>query len=400
MGRYQRDISELGPLSIIRETVIMCYDNAATLVWIQVTMVLPTMIAIMGSQQLLDLATEKLAPAMSPPNPADFSPLKLVQLIGVYIAVLLINLAISIVSIAAIFYTVGCSYTGKSVTFSEILRTMPKVWRRLLITGLWGFLIATTVILINAVTNLLVSTFLSSKPWIVIPVILLITLAVLVFSFYFGAILQVANGVTTLEEYYGIAALSKSEKLLRGKWWTALGLFLIYTVPVGALAYANECAKKYLDLGEHESLKKLLMQALFILINSLMLQWSTLSGGVLYVACKAFHHESIVLYVSLDTSHFERMSQSTSNPNLEREIGGYFEPRPSFGRAAFNGEQLKDELEAVLSRAGPYRKADTSSPRHSFSSVDELEISVEEYPPELSRSRRSRGKGPLHNTLV
>ncbi|KAL2643589.1 hypothetical protein R1flu_011176 [Riccia fluitans] len=379
MGKHQRNMSELGPLGIIRETVAICYDNVETLVWIHLTMVLPAMIAIMASGQLLDLANQGFGPGSSAVGPT--SPLKLIILVTVYMVILLINLAISIASIGALFYTVGCCYTGMTVTYTEVMHSLPKVWGRLLVTGLWGFLVACVAIFINAVINLGISTFLASKPLIEIPLIVIMSLLVLVFCFYFGTILQVANGVTTLEENYGLSAISKAEKLLRERWWTALGLFLIYVVPLGALAYADDCSKKYLDWGEHETIKKMVVQVLLVLVNSLMLQWSTLSGGVFYVACKAFHHESIVLYVSLDYHNLERYSTSPldSTLHLEKEDSGYLEPRPSFGRAALSGRDIQDHFEAVLARAGPYKQIS------SVSSVDELEVSVDvDIPPELT----------------
>ncbi|KAL3696771.1 hypothetical protein R1sor_010847 [Riccia sorocarpa] len=380
MGKHQRNMSELGPLGILRETVALCFDNVETLVWIQLTMVLPAMIAIVASAQILDIANQGLNPS-SEGGPTSSSPLRFTVLLLVYVLILLINLAISIAPIGALFYTVGCCYTGMTVTYSETMHSLPKVWPRLLVTGLWIFLVACVAIFIDTSIQLGTSIF-TAKPLIEIIRVLL----TLVFSCYFGTILQVASGVTTLEENYGLSAISKAEKLLREKWWTAFGLFLIYVVPMGALAYADHWSRKYLDWGEHETIKKLLVQALFVVVNSLMLQWGTLSGGVLYVACKAFHHESIVLYVSLDPHNLEPYSTSPLHSSLyhenEKDNSGYLEPRPSFGRAPLSDGDIQEHLESILARAGPYRPLTHVPP------VDELEVSVDvDIPPELTSWR-------------
>ncbi|MBO8589896.1 hypothetical protein INN88_14980, partial [Staphylococcus aureus] len=56
-------------------------------------------------------------------------------------AYLLLVLLFALLSTSAVVYTIASIYTGKDLTFSKILAVVPKVWKRLVITFFWTFVI-------------------------------------------------------------------------------------------------------------------------------------------------------------------------------------------------------------------------------------------------------------------
>lgn len=56
------------------------------------------------------------------------------------IAYLVFLLVLSLLSTSAVTYTVACNYTGKSITFKNIMSMVPKLWKPLTITFIWSFL--------------------------------------------------------------------------------------------------------------------------------------------------------------------------------------------------------------------------------------------------------------------
>lgn len=56
------------------------------------------------------------------------------------IAYLVFLLVLSLLSTSAVTYTVACNYTGKPITFKNIMSMVPKLWKPLTITFIWSFL--------------------------------------------------------------------------------------------------------------------------------------------------------------------------------------------------------------------------------------------------------------------
>ncbi|KAJ6774139.1 PROTEIN putative-RELATED [Salix purpurea] len=64
-------------------------------------------------------------------------------------------LIFSLLSTAAVVYTIACIYTAREVTFKKVMSVVPKVWKRLMITFLSIFI---AVFLYNVVSILVLIT--------------------------------------------------------------------------------------------------------------------------------------------------------------------------------------------------------------------------------------------------
>lgn len=206
------------------------------------------------------------------------------------LAYLLLVLVFSLLSTSAVVYAIACIYTAKEMTFKKILTVVPKVWKRLMVTFFWTFLI---LLGYNTATGLLMVFLLilfGSSP---VGLTLMITLIIfyLIGMVYISLVWHLASVISVLEDVYGIAAMKKSKELIKGRTWVAAAIFLILNIAFIAIHLLFSFTVVHgrpVGAGSKigYGLLSLILMAGFILIG-LVIQ------TVIYFVCKSYHHESI-----------------------------------------------------------------------------------------------------------
>ncbi|XP_010999841.1 PREDICTED: uncharacterized protein LOC105107569 [Populus euphratica] len=198
-------------------------------------------------------------------------------------------LIFSLLSTAAVVYTIACIYTAREVTFKKVMSVVPKVWKRLMVTFLSIFL---AVFAYNFVSILVVITcvFLVG-PNKVVPLLLFLLILYFMGLVYMSIIWQLASVVSVLEEASGFKAMMKSRELIKGKMWVAIIIFFKLNLSSVALHILFE--KKVV----HGSSLGILNRASFGILSLLVLLVLYLFGlviqTVIYFVCKSYHHENI-----------------------------------------------------------------------------------------------------------
>ncbi|KAG0573189.1 hypothetical protein KC19_VG156200 [Ceratodon purpureus] len=204
-------------------------------------------------------------------------------------------LAFSLLSTAAIVYSVACIYTAKGLSYTKVLSVIPKVWERLMFTFLWAhcliflyyFVFFIIIILFLLIQN-------ASGISVLIPGIV-VTVVFYCFLVYFNLVWHLASVVSVLEDSCGIGALKKSVDLIKGKRWVACSVFFLYAFCTSLVL--TSC--NHLVSGHHH-MHSMFGRVFFVFV--LLLLWTavTLIGilvqTVVYFVCKSFHHESIDRY--------------------------------------------------------------------------------------------------------
>ncbi|KAG5245999.1 polyadenylate-binding protein B-binding protein [Salix suchowensis] len=179
-------------------------------------------------------------------------------------------LIFSLLSTAAVVYTIACIYTAREVTFKKVMSVVPKVWKRLMITFLSIFI---AVFLYNVVSILVLITcvfLIDPSPSNILPILVV---------------------VSVLEEASGIKAMKKSRELLKGKMWVAIIIFFKLNLSsIGLhILFENNVVHGWslgiLYRGSFGILSLLLLLMLFLF--GLVIQ------TVIYFVCKSYHHENI-----------------------------------------------------------------------------------------------------------
>lgn len=204
--------------------------------------------------------------------------------------------AFSLLSTAAVVYTVASVYTRKELSFARVMSVVPRVWKRLIVTFLWYFAAMFAyyvavlfaffwLIVIVGRENLKSGRFLFGSLMIIV-----VSFAVHV---YISMVWHVASVVSVLEERWGLGALKKSQNLIKGKRGTALALNILYLVIMGGISGSFQYGVVH---GRHHKIGAGKITANAIVLVALqcgfnLLWW--LSQSVFYFVCKSFHHESI-----------------------------------------------------------------------------------------------------------
>ncbi|KAI3717958.1 hypothetical protein L1987_69912 [Smallanthus sonchifolius] len=227
----------------------------------------------------------------------------------------------SLLSTAAIVYTIATVYTGGDVAFKKVLKGLPRVWKRLAMTFLWtyfGFFIYNMVAGVVAAiwaTTISDTTFGSVLFWV------LFSLYCIGFI-YITTIWQMASVVTVLESSYGLKAMMKGNELIKGKkllsWFV---FFVLYCVFAGILILFYTFSWNYMFLWNYSFLTIIIgLVCLFLLMNLFLVGY--VAQTMLYLVCKSYHREPIDK-AGLSTQlggylgHFEPVFK----PNKDVELG-------------------------------------------------------------------------------
>ncbi|KAL9998835.1 hypothetical protein Hdeb2414_s0026g00673571 [Helianthus debilis subsp. tardiflorus] len=204
----------------------------------------------------------------------------------VYIAIFLI---LSLLSTAAVVYTIASIYTGRELTFKTVMSVVPKVWKKLIITLLCVFA-AFFVYNFLAILIIVSSLILLPHP---LGIILFYVLLIVYFigSVYMTVCWQLASVVSVLESSYGFQAMTKSKNLIKGNQIVAISVSFLLGLSYFIIKLVFEL------FVVHGSSLKVWKRVGFGALCSILLLFIFLFGlvihTVLYLVCKSYHHENI-----------------------------------------------------------------------------------------------------------
>ncbi|KAL8215643.1 hypothetical protein R6Q57_022480 [Mikania cordata] len=199
----------------------------------------------------------------------------------------------SILATAAVVFTVASIYTGREFVFRHVMKVIPKVWKRLLITFVFICIAQFIFDLIGTVAIAIPTAIFGNSGLGIL--ILFIILILYVYGFlYLSVVCQLASVVTVLENIHGFQALKKGRDLANGKKKVGMGIaFVLYGILVGMIVVYL----LFVEYG-HEVYRMALIWKVMIgilcgvLILMLFLVFMV-TQTVLYLVCKSYHREAI-----------------------------------------------------------------------------------------------------------
>jgi hypothetical protein len=201
-------------------------------------------------------------------------------------------LIFSLLSTSAVVYTIACIYTVKPITFKKIMSVVPKVWKRLMVTFIWSFLVVVLYNIIAAVVFLTLWTqvvFHVNAVGFRIAVLVALIIIYSVGMLYITIVWHLASVVSVLEDFYGIKAMIKSKNLIKGQMGVTVAVFIVVGVCfVGIQLLYEIFVVLHKPLGVRIGVGIVCFFLLcFFLLFDLVIQ------TVLYFVCKSYHHENI-----------------------------------------------------------------------------------------------------------
>lgn len=321
MEKEVAELHLLGSLGIVREAFnILLRSSRRKLLWaLALTLILPLTFASLGQNFILGpillKIQQKQFEAVLRPGETTWRELgwQWRELVGVLVADIAIVLALWMVATAAVVYTVASIYTTNTkelkVSYVRVLsNNVPRVWKRLVLTFLWIFVISFGVMMVSMLASgLLLILFLPTILYpsvgvdaenklkggtfvfsVILPIVLVACPQI-----YITLVCHLASVVSVLEhKYYGLAAVVKSSNLIKGKRMPTLLLFILFFISYGIILWHfGYTVMKGHTHGLSISTRAVngaFLVGLHCFVNVMWL----LTQSVLYFVCKSYHHES------------------------------------------------------------------------------------------------------------
>ncbi|KAJ8762832.1 hypothetical protein K2173_022961 [Erythroxylum novogranatense] len=293
MDREQEEMQFLGVFGTYTESYKIIFTWRKIFSQITLVLILPLTLIFLAHMEVSDILFSKvMLNEMQVEHTRAGVSSQLAYLWLFKFAYLIILLVLSLLSTAAVVYTVACIYTGRDVTFKKVMSVVPRVWKRLMVTFLsmffcfFAYSLVAVVVLILCV--ILISTGLTKSGISILYISLLLYSVGLV---YMAIVWQLASVVSVLEEARGFKAMNKSRALIKGKMWMATVVFLKLSLSFAAIQFIFQ---RLVLHGESLGMVNRVSFGIicFLLIFKLFL-FQLVIQTVIYFVCKSYHHENI-----------------------------------------------------------------------------------------------------------
>ncbi|GLJ55746.1 hypothetical protein SUGI_1197210 [Cryptomeria japonica] len=288
MDRGEESLKGVGAFGIVKESFkIFCY-RANLLGTITLVLILPNILTMLAYEQLHSTFHARIISTQK----AEEWRLFIFQATQFIVVQIVFSLSL-LPSIVAVVYTVGSAYKGnKKPSFTRLIRPLPAVWKHLIITFLWYFIVRFVTLFASKLAQILLElgliVFVKSQA-IRFVVGVAGSLAMECVSMYVDMAWRVAAVMCVIEvKYYGFEGMKKSLRLMHGKRTASLVLAISYKV--------------IYDLVDYLKAKNVVVLCVFTLM------WWVVRT-VLYFACKSHHRESVDEYCVLD--EYEQVNNSS-----------------------------------------------------------------------------------------
>ncbi|XP_004498373.1 uncharacterized protein [Cicer arietinum] len=302
MDKEQEDMQFLGFFGCYKESFNIIFSWRKIFTKITLTLLLPLSFIFLFHIEVSNLIFKKIEHNEEQINHTEQGTPKYEKLTDMvsseFITLLLFKLVyftflliFSLLSTSAIVYTTASIFTSKDVSYKKVMKIVPKVWKRLMLTFLCAYAAFFAYNVITFIVIILLALTFGIKNGMLVLFIFLMLLYFIGFV-YLTLIWQLASVVTVLEDFYGIKAMVKSKELIKGKMGLSILLFLVLNVSFvlirlifKVVVVNGRWSFGYVDRIGYGILCLMLLSCFFLI--GLVLQ------TVLYFVCKSYHHENI-----------------------------------------------------------------------------------------------------------
>ncbi|KAG6395889.1 hypothetical protein SASPL_142022 [Salvia splendens] len=288
------ELQSLSVSDILKESISIPKQSPKTFYLITLTLIFPLSFAILAHS----LFTHPIISQLQSDSPAaaasDWSRLLIFQFFY-----LIFLFTFSLLSTAAVVFTVASLYTNKPVSYSSTVAAVPSVFKRLFLTFLWIALLMVGyyIVFLGFLVLLVYSVDTQNVGLFVFSILVVFTLFLGV-HVYISALWHLASVVSVLEPVYGFTAMKKSYELLRGRTYIGFSIVFGYLTICGVIngIFASIVVHGGDDYGVFTRIMVGgFLVGVLVIVNLIGL----LAQSVFYYVCKSYHHQTIdksVLY--------------------------------------------------------------------------------------------------------
>ncbi|KAJ9158875.1 hypothetical protein P3X46_024419 [Hevea brasiliensis] len=203
-------------------------------------------------------------------------------------------LIVTVFTTSAVAYAVAGIQISEPITFKKVKTAVPNVWKRLKLTNkcssaiisLYNMIFAAGVIILLVVNN-----HVEHASSAILAMLVLLSILFCIGLFYIAIFSHLATVVSVLEEIYGMKAMAKSKKLIKGKIGVTVALLIMWGICLLIIVillevYVLKDRKLALAL-------RIGIGILCFLLLSVLIIFGLVNQTVLYFVCKSHHQENI-----------------------------------------------------------------------------------------------------------
>ncbi|KAH6833720.1 hypothetical protein C2S53_009646 [Perilla frutescens var. hirtella] len=206
------------------------------------------------------------------------------------LAYFLFFIVLALLSTSAVVYTVACIYTAREISFRRVISVVPKVWKRLIVTFIWNFIIVFAYNVVSILV-LVVGAILFGQIAVLGPVFILLFVASYLIGFlYITIVWHLATVVSVLEESYGLNAMAKSQELIKGKMGVSFAVFFVIGV---CFFMIHLMFGVFVVQGEGGIGERVGYGIVSLVLLSILMLFGLIAQTIIYFVCKSYHHQNI-----------------------------------------------------------------------------------------------------------
>ncbi|CAN0855070.1 hypothetical protein LINGRAHAP2_LOCUS6109 [Linum grandiflorum] len=296
MDRPPEELQSLSVPEILMQSISIPKQSPKTFYLITLTLIFPLSFAILAHSLFTHPIIAQLENTPDPDDDSDPTVARYEWTLLIFQFWYSIFLfAFSLLSTAAVVFTVASLYTAKPVSFSSTAAAIPRLFKRLFVTFVF---VALLMFLYNAVFLIVLVVFVividtsEQSPGAILSALLLVFAVFLAVHVYITALWHLASVVSVLEPVYGFAAMKKSYELLKGKTGAAFVMVFGYLIICGVVntVFGSIVVHGGLDYG---LATRFVVGGSLVGVLVVMNLVGLLVQSVYYYVCKSYHNQGI-----------------------------------------------------------------------------------------------------------
>lgn len=200
----------------------------------------------------------------------------------------------SLLSTAAVVFTVACGYAARDVTFRRIVTAVvPNVWKKLFVTFVYIYF---WLFVYNVLSGgvLYVGRLLFGYSVFGSVILFVISILYVLGFLYLTVVWQLASVVTVLEDVKGLSALKKGRVLASGKKGVGMGIaFILYVILLGVIIVYELFVEFGGEFAQLAMVWRVVIGILCVVLVTIVFLLFIVTQTVLYLVCKSYHREAI-----------------------------------------------------------------------------------------------------------
>lgn len=295
--RLDQQFDSMNALEILRETIRILRYNSTCFLVIALLLICPVSAVILPNVLVDKTFLKRLTVRLMLVARSSGLPLsslvkqscqRLAEMILSAVFSFPLHITFSLLSKAAVVYSVDCNYARKKFDASKFFAIIGKIWRRLISTYIWVCMVvagclALFLVLLVAVCNVFAVLSFSSDMEIYPAMVV-----GFIFSIIFANVIIICNlaiVISVLEDVSGPQALLRSSVIIQGQTQVGLLIFLGSTIGLAFVEGLFEHRVKTLSYGDGSS--RLWEGPLLVIMYSFVVLIDSMMSAVFYFSCRS-----------------------------------------------------------------------------------------------------------------